>query len=335
MPGVQHKYRETVLFFPSQGQTCHAYCTYCFRWPQFVGLEDLKFASREAETLADYLEENPEVTSVLITGGDPMVMKARVLERYIEPLLARRLPNLASIRIGTKALSYFPHRFLDDDDANTLAKLFERVVSHGKNLALMAHYSHPRELETPAAQLALRRVQRTGAVVRCQAPLVRHVNDDALAWSELWRLQVQLGAIPYYMFVERDTGPHRYFEVSLARAVEIYQEATQRVSGLARTVRGPVMSAMPGKVCVDGVADINGERVFVLRFLQARDPSWVGRPFFAKFDPQATWFDQLEPAFGEPRFFFSPELPKLSAEPQLFRQRPIERRRLRVVSEVA
>jgi len=335
MPGVQHKYRETVLFFPSQGQTCHAYCTYCFRWPQFVGLEDLKFASREAETLADYLEENPEVTSVLITGGDPMVMKARVLERYIEPLLARRLPNLASIRIGTKALSYFPHRFLDDEDADALAKLFERVVSHGKSLALMAHYSHPRELETPAAQLALRRVQRTGAVVRCQAPLVRHVNDDALAWSELWRLQVQLGAIPYYMFVERDTGPHRYFEVSLARAVEIYQEAIQRVSGLARTVRGPVMSAMPGKVCVDGVADISGERVFVLRFLQARDPSWVGRPFFAKFNPQATWFDQLEPAFGEPRFFFSPELPKLRAEPQLFRQRPIERRRLRVVSEVA
>jgi hypothetical protein len=37
LPGAQHKYRETLLFFPSQGQTCHAYCTYCFRWAQFVG----------------------------------------------------------------------------------------------------------------------------------------------------------------------------------------------------------------------------------------------------------------------------------------------------------
>jgi L-lysine 2,3-aminomutase len=32
LPGVQHKYHETVLVFPKQGQTCHAYCTYCFRW---------------------------------------------------------------------------------------------------------------------------------------------------------------------------------------------------------------------------------------------------------------------------------------------------------------
>ena len=37
VPGVQHKYRETVLVFPSAGQTCHAYCTFCFRWAQFVG----------------------------------------------------------------------------------------------------------------------------------------------------------------------------------------------------------------------------------------------------------------------------------------------------------
>ena len=53
--GMQHKYKETVLFFPSQGQTCHAYCTFCFRWPQFVGIEELKFASREIDSLVQYL----------------------------------------------------------------------------------------------------------------------------------------------------------------------------------------------------------------------------------------------------------------------------------------
>ena len=57
LPGMQHKYRETVLLFPSAGQTCHTYCSYCFRWAQFVGLEDLKFASREPELLAERLEE--------------------------------------------------------------------------------------------------------------------------------------------------------------------------------------------------------------------------------------------------------------------------------------
>ncbi|MBZ0310522.1 MAG: lysine 2,3-aminomutase, partial [Anaerolineae bacterium] len=88
IPGVQHKYHETVLFFPSAGQTCHAYCSYCFRWAQFVGMEDLKFAAKEAGQLAEYLKRHPEVTDVLFTGGDPAIMKTRVMERYIEPLLS-------------------------------------------------------------------------------------------------------------------------------------------------------------------------------------------------------------------------------------------------------
>ena len=88
LDGLQHKYRETVLFFPSQGQTCHAYCTFCFRWPQFVGMDELKFAMRESELLLEYLQEHPEVTDVLFTGGDPMVMRTRVLASYIEPLAA-------------------------------------------------------------------------------------------------------------------------------------------------------------------------------------------------------------------------------------------------------
>ena len=46
--GLQHKYRETVLFFPSSGQVCHSYCTFCFRWAQFVGDKDLKIAARES-----------------------------------------------------------------------------------------------------------------------------------------------------------------------------------------------------------------------------------------------------------------------------------------------
>ena len=201
IPGLQHKYRETVLFFPSSGQTCHSYCTYCFRWPQFVGLDELKFAAREAESLVAYLKDHPEVNSVLFTGGDPMVMKTKVLRRYIEPLLAPELDHLVSIRIGTKAPAYWPQRFTTDADADDLMELFEEVQAAGRHLAIMAHYSHPRELETPAAQAAVRRIRNTGAVIRCQAPLIRNVNDDPQVWSDLWKRQVFLGAIPYYMFV--------------------------------------------------------------------------------------------------------------------------------------
>jgi KamA family protein len=304
LPGAQHKYRETLLFFPSQGQTCHAYCTYCFRWAQFVGLDEFKFSGREVDTLSRYVSAHEELTDLLLTGGDPLIMPTRVLRRYIEPLLGSSTEHLVSIRIGTKALSYWPHRFLSDPDADDLLRLFESVRASGRQLALMAHFSHPRELETPECREAMRRVQDAGAVIRCQAPLICHVNDSASIWSSMWKQQIKLGAVPYYLFVERNTGPKHYFEVPLTRAFKIYSQAVSEISGLARTVRGPSMSAAPGKVLVDGVTEVHGQRVFVLKMIQGRDPSWVNRVFFARFDPQAVWLDDLEPAFGEEEFFF-------------------------------
>lgn len=310
VPGLQHKYAETVLFFPSAGQTCHAYCTFCFRWPQFVGGNDSQhFAAKDAEGLSRYLERHDEVTDVLITGGDPLIMKTQTLARYIEPLLSPRLDHIQNIRIGTKAMAYWPHRFVTDQDADDLLRLFERVVSSGKHLAIMGHYNNPAELRPEIAQTAVRRILGTGAVLRMQSPVLKHINDYPRAWSELWTLGVKLGAIPYYMFVERDTGARSYFELPLVRAYEIFREAYESVSGLARTVRGPSMSAFPGKVQIDGVPTIGGEQVFALQFLQGRDAGWTRRPFYARFDPAATWFDQLLPAFGERRFFFEDHLP--------------------------
>ncbi len=309
LPGMQHKYRETVLFFPTPGQTCHAYCSYCFRWAQFAGLEGLRFASNEPELLARYVARHDEVRSVLFTGGDPMVMKAKVLARYIEPLLS--IEHLTSIRVGTKSVAYWPHRYVTDDDADDLLRLFERVAGSGKTLALMAHYSHPRELEGAIARTAVERIRASGAVVRCQAPLIRHVNDDADVWAELWNTEVKLGTVPYYMFVERDTGARGYFAVPLSRAFSIFSEARRRVSGLGRTVRGPSMSTTAGKVLVDGIAEVNGERVFVLKLIQARELEWVDRVFFAAYDETATWLDQLRPAFGKTEFFFEERLREL------------------------
>ncbi len=307
LAGLQHKYRETVLFFPSQGQTCHAYCTFCFRWPQFVGDKELKIASSEAGALHRYLRHHRQVTDLLLTGGDPMVMKAQNMAPYLAPLLAPDFDHVQTVRIGTKSLTFWPYRFVTDADADEMLRLLERLVEGGKHVAIMAHYNHAQELSTDIAREAIRRLRDTGVEIRSQGPLLRHINDDFHAWADLWNAQVGLGIIPYYMFVERDTGARRYFEVPLAEAWEVYRNAIQRVSGLGRTARGPSMSAGPGKVEIQGVTEIQGERVFVLRFLQGRNADWVQRPFFARFDPEATWFDRLRPAFGESRFFFEDE----------------------------
>jgi KamA family protein len=303
LPGLQHKYPETVLIFPKQGQTCHAYCTYCFRWAQFVGEPDLKMAMDDMSRVVAYLTAHREVTSVLITGGDPMIMGSGVLRKYVEPLLAPGLEHIESIRIGTKSLSYWPQRFTSDPDADDTMRLFERVSAAGKALALMAHFTHPRELEPTVVARAIGRIRAAGGIIRTQSPLIRTINDDAATWSTMWRTQLRFGLVPYYMFVERDTGPQGYFAVPLARATQIYRDAYSSVSGLCRTVRGPSMSATPGKVCVDGVTEVAGEQVFVLHMIQARDPALVGRPFFAKFDPDAVWLSDLQPAFAD-RFPF-------------------------------
>ncbi len=312
LSGTQHKYAETVLFFPTQGQTCHAFCSFCFRWAQFSGDRSLRIASSDVRPLITYLQRSQQVSDVLITGGDPMVMKTRLLAQYLEALLAPELDHVRNIRIGSKALSFWPHRFVNDADADELMRLFERVVASGKHLAFMAHINHWRELDCDVAHEAVRRIRNTGATIRAQAPLLAHINDSADAWARSWREQVKLGIVPYYMFVERNTGAHCYFKVPLHRCLQIYRDAQQQVSGLCRTARGPSMSSGPGKIEIQGVTQIAGERVFVLRFLQARNPRWTHQPFFAKFDPEATWLNDLRPALGREKFFFEDELAQMA-----------------------
>ncbi|MFX0115908.1 MAG: KamA family radical SAM protein, partial [Candidatus Hodarchaeota archaeon] len=282
LPGMQHKYRETILFFPSEGQTCHAYCTFCFRWPQFAGMRKLKFASKAVEKLIQYVQSHDEVTDVLFTGGDPMVMKSRILRRYINPLLEAGIPNLHTIRVGTKSLSYWPYRYLEGDSDDVLA-LFEEIRNAGVHLSIMAHFNHPQELRTLAVRDAIEGIRNTGAEIRTQSPLLNHINADPDIWADMWRKQVDLGMIPYYMFIVRNTGARHYFELPLVKAWKIFHDAYQQVSGVCRTVRGPSMSSHPGKVQVLGPAKLRNKKVIVLRFLQGRNPDWTTRPFFAEY----------------------------------------------------
>lgn len=188
LTGVQHKYSETVLVFPAAGQTCHAYCTYCFRWAQFIGDDELRFAQKEASSLFEYLRQHEEVSDILMTGGDPMVMKTRSLAQYLEPLTDPKfLPHIKNIRIGTRSLSFWPQRFTTDDDADEVIELLRRVREEGgRHVAIMAHLSHVRELSTDKVKAAITRLQKEAfATIRSQSPVMRGINDDAEVWAEV------------------------------------------------------------------------------------------------------------------------------------------------------
>ena len=222
--GMQHKYRETVLFFPSPGQTCHAYCTFCFRWPQFVGLSGLKFASREAGQLVAYLT-HPEVTDVLFTGGDPLLMSAQRLADYLEPLIAAELQSPA-YPDRHKALSYWPYRFLTDADSDH-SRCFgkwPRAATSGDHGAFQS-----------SARTGTSEVSRRSA-----AALDRHDDSYSIAGTPSHQRRsgalgadveyaVDPGCVPI-MFL---AGYRRsaLFRRSLVRLGD-FREAYQRVSGL-------------------------------------------------------------------------------------------------------
>ena len=309
--GLQHKYEKTCLLFHKNAQTCHAYCTYCFRFNQFVGKD--KFLEPDTVRLHKYLAKHKEISDILITGGDPGTMKADVFRQILEPLKEPRFSHITNVRIGTKALTYHPYRFLTEPDADELMDIFEEFIRSGKHISIMAHFSHANELSHATIEAA-RRLRSVGCNIRTQAPIMRHINDSAEAWASMWKKQIQYGMVPYYMFLARDTGPQKYFEIPLARALKIFQEARNLMSGLGHTARGPSMSTGPGKIMILGRETVAGEDVFILKFTQARHTEWCDRLFFAKYDEKATWLEDLQPAFGEEKFFFEDEYSTLMTQ---------------------
>ncbi|NPD90635.1 MAG: 4Fe-4S cluster-binding domain-containing protein [Asgard group archaeon] len=308
--GVQHKYRETALLFPRSGQTCHAYCTFCFRWSQFVSLKTKdKFGVKSVDNFIAYLQENPEITDVLITGGDPMIMCFNRLVRFIQPIVNAEIPHLRTIRIGSKSLTYWPMRYIDDPDSDYVLGLFSNITDKGLNLCFMAHINHYQEMESFYFKMAVEEIKKTGAQILTQTPLLNQINASSDILAKMWKLQIDYNMVPYYLFIARDTGAQHYFSVPLVKAWEIFSKAYTKVSGICRTIRGPSMSCSPGKVNVLGPTKINGEKVLALSFIQGRNPSWVNKPFFAKYNPKAIWLSDLEPAFDE-QFFFEKDYDK-------------------------
>jgi L-lysine 2,3-aminomutase len=171
----------------------------------------------------------------------------------------------------------------------------------------MAHFNHPVELSTKPAQHAIKKIRKSGAEIRTQSPMLRYINDSPKIMRDLWSLEVQLGCIPYYMFIVRDTGAQAYFGIPLVQAHRIFSEAYSAVSGLAKTVRGPIMSTNSGKVQILGLLKIGDENTIVLQFVQARNPSWIQKLFLAKYNIDALWLNELKP-FNTEKFFFGREL---------------------------
>ena len=283
--GVQHKYTDTVLLLCNE--VCGAYCRYCFRKRLFMDENDE--ATNDVTDGLRYIAEHPEVTNVLLTGGDPLLMSTRRLVEIFEAL--RAIPHVQIIRIGSKMPAFDPYRVLRDPD---LQAAFRKYSTPTRRIYLMAHFDHPREL-TDLAIEGIDTCIRNGVICVNQCPLIRGINDDPRVLAELFARLSFIGCPPYYLFQGRPTAGNEPYEIPIVQGWSIFQQALTRGSGLARRARY-CMSHETGKVEILG---IDAEHVY-LRYHQAKFPGDLGRFFVGRRNDDAYWLDQLDVLDREP-----------------------------------
>ena len=281
--GVQHKYTHTVLLLCNE--VCGANCRYCFRKRLFMNGNDE--ATNDVSAGIRYIAAHREVTNVLLTGGDPMLMSTRKLREIIEQL--RAIPHVRIIRVGSKMPAFDPFRITGDHE---LLDMLSRYSTPRKRIYMMAHFDHPRELTDESID-AIDALIRSGVICVNQCPLIKGVNDDPKVLAALYRELSFVGCSPYYLFQGRPTAGNEPYAVPIVRGWEIFREALRHGSGLARRARF-VMSHELGKLEVAGV----DRRHIYLRFHRARNPRFRGVLMAYRRNDEAYWLDDLEPIRG-------------------------------------
>ncbi len=281
--GLQHKYSQTALVLATN--QCAVYCRFCFR-KRLVGLPTREVTRRLGDVVG-YVKAHREITNVLVSGGDPLILPTGLLEGFLKELSG--VDHLRYIRIGSRIPATFPQRILDDP---SLLEVLDRFVRGGKRLYVVTHFNHPREL-TPEAGEAVERLMRAGVVVNNQAVLLKGVNDHPSTLAALMGGLVEKGVVPYYLFQCRPVKRVKTaFQVDLEEGYWVVEEAKRRLDGLAKRFRY-VMSHRTGKVEIVG---IHGNYIY-FKYHQAVNPSHGGLFFRRRLRPGAAWLDDLE-GFG-------------------------------------
>ena len=285
--GLEHKYPDTALLLVTD--VCGIYCRFCFRKRLFMNDNDE--VARDISEGLEYIRNHPEINNVLLTGGDPLILATKKLEKILTALA--EIPHVRIVRIGSKMIAVNPFRISEDP---ALLELFEWFNSKtGKQLYLMNHFNHPREL-TREAREAVDLVHRTGTVQTNQTPILKGINDDAEVIRELIEELSFMGVPPYYLFQCRPTAGNKAYSTKIEETIDIVERARAKASGLAARVRY-VMSHETGKIEILGKT----EKLIFFRYHRAADPENRGKFMVFKRNPEAHWFDDYKELVDEYR----------------------------------
>jgi lysine 2,3-aminomutase len=279
MPGLQHKYLPTALILSTN--RCTAYCRYCFR-KRLVGLSSSEIIEHFDEAL-EYISEHKEITNVLISGGDALILPTAVIENFLKKL--SNIEHLFFLRIGTKVPIIFPERILEDDD---LLSVLKKYSTPEKRLYISTQFNHPREL-TKKSIRAINKLIHRSIIVNNQTVLLKGVNDDSDTIASLQNQLTAIGIVPYYVFQCRPVKRVKQsFQVPLYKGLTIINKSKMKLNGHSKRFRY-VMSHRTGKIEILGILD---EDIY-FRYHEARDPKNMSKLFKRKLNYTAGWLDEL------------------------------------------
>lgn len=278
VPGLQHKYARTGLLLVTD--RCASYCRYCFR-KRIVGKDSGEIASDFAQ-VALYIGSHPEMTNVLLSGGDPFMLSTAKLNKILDHLLP--IAHLESIRFGTKMIAFEPKRFED----SALTGLFRRIHEAGKAAIVITHFDHIGEISVDAER-TIRSLRAEGVQFLNQSVLLAKVNDDPEILAATFAKCHQIGVRPYYLFQGRPVKGASHFQVPLRRGVEITHGISQRLSGIEKTFKY-IMSHHTGKI---EILDVGDDGRMYMRYHQNKVLERIGKIFSRPHVETACWLDDL------------------------------------------
>ena len=209
--------------------SCSQICVYCQRnWEIERVLEPRALASKEKiDKALAWFDEHKSIGDVLITGGDPLVMKDAQLKRILEVLAAKK--QIYRIRIGTRTPVVLPTRFTDNL-INLLAQFHQPPKLE---IAVVTHFEHSYEV-TPESMEAVQKLRKIGISVYNQQVYTVE-NSRRFETVKLRRDLKSIGVDPYYTFNMKGKEETRRYMVPIARILQERKEEARLLPGLDRT----------------------------------------------------------------------------------------------------
>lgn len=217
VPNITHRYPDRALFLVTS--QCGLYCRFCTR-KRKVG-DQSKISMRTLESAFNYLEQHTEISDVILSGGDPLMLTDTMLEKILIRL--RQIKHIQIIRLGTKMPCVLPQRITPQ-----LCEMLKRYHPIYCN----THFNHPWEI-TDESKRACGMLADAGIPVGNQCVLMKGVNDNADTMKALMKGLLAMRVRPYYIYQADLTKGANHFRTPLKVGMEIMDKLRGHISGLA------------------------------------------------------------------------------------------------------